>query len=611
MSIQQYLMDSYTSDVLAEYVKLYTAIIPRGSWPTRKAERAQYLADVLGNPEHLAKIWGAMDDYSHKLLASAYHNGGVLVIDAFIAQYGRMPDRPESFSRYYLNAPLLVDLFLTYEGRLLPELMDLLAPLVPPLERFQVRGHQKLPAASAAAANSLKDIPVAETENAGWHDLQLFLQLVDQGAVTFSAGGNKLTPGSYAALLENLLRGDFYSPDHLERKPPHYRMLVKSDAAKDKAKPDDAIRPFGLAAFARGAGLVTPQGKLSESGRSLLSTQDPHLLLEAFETWTAESEFDEITRIKAIKGLRSRGISITKPGMRRERIVEALSWCPAGVWIDIVEFYRGLKIWRFDFDIEEGGIHRLYIGYRYGNDYYMPWAGAQDMWVLVNGLYINAVLWEYLAVIGAIDIAYLPPDEVELRTHPDADYDEPYYSRYDGLLFFRINPLGAFLFGQAGDYRPPTTDEGPLLRVDADRLITLIDPARLTPVLKAKLEQFAEPEGRAYRLDAHKLLLALEQGGASKGGEGPADFLVRHSAAPLPADVSAWLDEIARAAKAFRVAGPLLRIRAASEELVQLVLADPELGTFCQPLGARDLVIPASRRASFHARLRELGYGLR
>jgi hypothetical protein len=128
-------------------------------------------------------------------------------------------------------------------------------------------------------------------------------------------------------------------------------------------------------------------------------------------------------------------------------------------------------------------------------------------------------------------------------------------------------------------------------------------------VLKAQLEQFAVPAGEAaYRLDAQKLLLALEQGIDLESWR---DLLARNGAGPLPAEVNRWLNEVHSASGAFTVDLQMVRVRAASAELVQLVLADAELGKFCQALGNRTLVIPASRQARFRARLRELGYGVR
>lgn len=609
MSLHQLFLE-YNSDTLAEFIKLCAAVVPMGARPTRKDQRAQSLVETLQNPAHVQLLWQAMDGLSRKAVASAYHNGGEFVADAFVAQYGSLPKRPGQSAWYFMHTPILLDLFI-HQGKIPPELMARLADLVPPPERFQVGGGEELGAFIAAKGAQWEGLMVAETEKAGRHDLLLLLQLFDQRAVKLNAAGDRLTPSGLATLLQNLLDGDFYSPAYLEPEP-----RTPSAGARRKARADDlpraeeTIRAFGLTTFAIGAGLVSKyDGRLTELGRAFLTRQEPELLLDAFETWTQASVFDEITRIDALKGLRSRGIRLTQPGLRRGRIVEALSWCPTGVWIEIAEFYRALKIWHFDFEVEEGGINKLYMGYRYGGSgYYEPWAGSRDMWLLVNGLYINAVLWEYLAVIGALDIAYLPPGEVELAAALYADFEDEYYSRYDGLLFLRINPLGAYLFGQAGDYQAPTAGAAPMLRVEADGLLQLLDAARLTPVVKAQLEQIATPEGEAaYRLDVQKVLLALEQGSDL---EALREFLTRQSGRPLPPEVERRLDEMASAARAFSMEGPMLRIRAAHAELVQLVLADAELGKFCQALGSRDLVIPAGRETRFRNRLRELGYGL-
>lgn len=604
MSLQQFLL-GYNSDTLAEFIKLCAAHVPVDKRPTRKDQRAQFLAETLADPARLQRLWQALDDRSRQAVAWAYHNDGEFVADAFIAQYGGLPERPQRSAWYYSATPILLDLFI-HQGRIPPELMPPLAGLVPPPERFQVTGVADLQTVVGRDGDLWPGLMTAETERAGRHDLLLFLQLVEQRAVKFNSAGERLTPAGAAALLGHLLDGDFYSPAALELGP----RTRRKTGAGGPPKVEETIRPFGLATFAVGAGLVSGySGGLTELGRAYLTRQEPDLLLDAFEKWAQAGAFDELARIEAIRGLRARSIRLTPPGLRRARIVEALSWCPAGVWISIGEFYRAIKIWRFDFEVEEGGIEKLYIGYRYGGSgYYEPWASSQDMWLLINGLYINAVLWEYLAVIGALDIAYLPPGEVELAAAPYADFDGEYFSRYDGLLFFRINPLGAYLFGQAGVYQTAAADAAPVLRVNAGGLLQLLDPARLTPVVKAQLEQIAAPAGEdAYRLDAQKVLPALEQGADL---EALREFLVRQSGRPLPPDVDSLLDQIAYASRAFSVEGRMLRIRAADADLVPIVLADPELGKFCQALGGRDLVIPAGRETRLRNRLRELGYGL-
>ena len=596
MSLYEFFYTSYNSDVLLQFVRL----LGGRSNLTRKDQRAEFLVATLLDPERLRAIWQEMDDLSHKAVTEAYHNGGVFDANAFVAQYGSVPERPKTSYGYYVREPILFDLFVHFDSIsrqyiLEPALMPILAGFIPERETFRLEGLVETPTTIGADAEEI-DTVCAETEEAGWHDLLLFLQLLDAGMIKLSSSSTRLTPVATRTFLDNLLQGDFFTVD-------------------SKAKADDTIRAYGLPQFAAGAGLIstTGSGNLTERGREFLATQEPSLLLEAFETWINEGNFDELNRIDALKGMRSRNIRLTKPGMRRERIVEALSWCPTGEWILIDDFYRALKIWHFDFELEEGGIEKLYIGYRYGSSgYYEPWASQEDMWALTNGLYINVVLWEYLASIGALDLLYVSPEDVDLDVELYY-YDEFAYSRYDGLLYFRINPLGAYLFGQAGEYTPKRPVDEAFFTVTPDRKLTLLgdpqDSSRVTPVVKAQLDQYFVAEtAESYRLDAQKLLEVLDEGadyGAMR------DFLTRHHHGSLPAEIDTWLDQTYVNSQAFSIKSQALLIRVASVELVEQVLADGELGKFCNALDTRTLVIPTNRESRFRSRLHELGYGMR
>lgn len=394
MSLYEYFSTQFSSDELNKYIQLCLPVLGAKERLTRKDERTRFLADTLQTPEHLRKIWTAMDGLARKAVAAAYHNEGEFNADAFVAQYGKLPPRPKSSHWSFTPEPILMDLFIQ-KGRIPPELMPLLKDMVPPPERFQLQGTPDLKPFLDAGEQEPIELRIAETEQTGWHDLLLLLQLVDQHVLKFNAAGDKLAPNSVPVLLNQLLQGDFFNSADLESNWDGPKARRSSGGkAEGKLKVDDTIRPFGLIAFAKGARLITTAGagSLTEQGRALLSSQDAETLLEAFETWTREGAFDEITRIQAIRGLKSRGLRLTNPRIRRERIVEALSWCPVGVWIGIGDFYRGLKVWRFDFEIEQGGIEKLHVGYRYGGGYYEPWADTLTMWVLINGLYINAVL---------------------------------------------------------------------------------------------------------------------------------------------------------------------------------------------------------------------------
>jgi hypothetical protein len=602
----EHFLNGYNSDELVGYVSLCGG----SSKLTRKMQRAEYIASCLQDPEKLRWLWEQMAPDEQRVVAVAYHNGGHFDDMAYQAQYGNLPESLVSHNWYYTrDAHKHISLFLS-RSQILPGLMPLLAGIVPPSERFQLTGLEEAPAAMVYDTEVAGKVEIvafnhADTEEAGWHDLLVFLQLINQGLITFSSSSSRLTPKSAQTLLRHLLDGDFEQSD------------------TEPVKVDETIRVYGLTIFALHAGLVSALGggKLTPKGQAFLTSQDPELLLEAFETWSSQGSFEELTRIQGLRGLRSKGIHLTDPGERREKILEALSWCPTGVWIPLEEFYRAVKIWRFNFKLEEEGLNKLYVGSRRSYDgYYSSWASPDNMWLLTNGIYINVILWEYLATLGALDLLYIPAEEAQLLTTLDEDpwvFNEFYFdedesfSRYDGLCYFRINPLGAYLLGHTAEYQPPShlSLEQAFFQVDAERQVKLLDPQRPIPMVMAQLIQVAvETAPGCYRLDQEKLLPALEQGLDIKV---LIDFLHRHNQGTLPPEIDEWLQSIYQASRAFSIKSKALIIRASGKEVAEKVLADPELSRICTLLDGTTLVISASHESRFRNRLRQLGYGVR
>ena len=357
--------------------------------------------------------------------------------------------------------------------------------------------------------------------------------------------------------------------------------------------------------FALQAGLVTSQGKLTAAGTRYLASEDPDLLLEAFEHWSETGDFDAVTRLHALRGLRARGVRLTPPAERNQRIVEALSWCPAGVWIAVTDFYRAVKIWHFDFEIEQGGLDKLYVGYS-GHNNYGEWASDQDMWLLTNGLYINAVLWETLAALGALDIAYL--DDAEGMFPAEAYYyDEVNYSRYDGLMCFRINPLGAFLFGQADAYIPTQPVDAALFSVAADGRIKLLPQAALSAAHHAQLAQIGDAVAGGYQLSVPKLLALLE---TAPNLDLPRSFLAQRNSGPLPPAVDDLLGRVEEDSRALKIQSKALIVRVRSAAVAEAVLNDPTAGKLVRRLDDHTLLIPANKETALRNALRALGYGL-
>lgn len=573
MRLQEQLQ-SYNVEDLKDLIRARGGPGPEG---TRKEFLVRYLVESLTNPESLKEVWERLDPLSQKAVAAAFHNGGEFNEAAFVAQYGTRPKRrnPLILFSSRRNTSLL-DLFLHYD-QIPQELMKLLEALVPPPERFQLQGLAEAPETVSINEHQLP-LRRADTEKAGLHDLVAYLRLYHSASISHGKSSN-LTPGSVRALLQNLLDGDFW---------PH----------EESIKLKDIIRPFGLDVFAFSSGLIRRRGGLSDEGEALLLDGDPEALLHAFENWTEEGSFDELSRVSALKGQKAKRTKLTSPSERREAIIEALSWCPEGVWIDISDFYRAVTIWHFDFELDESDYSGLYFGDpSHGR---LDYRGARG-WAVARALYINVVLWEYLGSIGVLDLLYLTPEEADLGS----DYED-YYSLYDGLYYFRINPLGAYLLGQASEYTPSYPTNDALFSIDPELNFTLKDPDALTPNLRVQLQQFAvEKDHSQYRLDRGQLLNALESG---SDFQNIASFIAERNAGPVPKEVTDWLDEIQENLGSFRNTGTALRVKARSPELLRLAEEDPVLRKFITSLGFNALIVPSNKEKAFRERLKELGY---
>jgi hypothetical protein len=575
MTTMAELLEQWTSDTL----KSYLALLGGATSITRKGERINVIRQKLLDKGSLRTIWQQLDEVAKRAVSTAYHNEGEFNADAFVAQYGQLPPRPqrEGWYSYYHKEPILFDLFVI--GQQIPaDLMPLLADLVLPPERFQLEGIEQ-PPAEIEIWQEVLPVLIAETEMVGQTDLLTYLQMVEQGAVQFSPKSNRLTAGSVRKVLSNLMAGDFHE-------------------MPQKVTGSSVIRPFGLDVFTQEAGLVTRTGKLTAAGRTYMQTQAAELMLAAFEKWAEKGQFDELTRIAQLHGLNSRETRLTPAASRRQKVIEALSWCPVNVWIDIEAFYRAVKVWHFDFEVEATQFSNLYVGpYRdYG---YMD---GNQYWTLVNGLYINAVIWEYLAVIGALDLAYVSTEMKVLDT--ELHYSDEALSLHEGLLYFRINDWGAYLLGQAGTYVRAKAKKKALFTIDRELKVHLL--ADLLPNERLQLEVMAESvDGRTYQLDRQKVLTAVEGG---QKLEWLLDFLQANHQGELPKAAADWLAQLKRNQGAFKEAGTAVLIRLKRRDLTELVQQDELLAKMCQQVDEQTLLVPSARLTSFRKRLKELGY---
>ena len=161
----------------------------------------------------------------------------------------------------------------------------------------------------------------------------------------------------------------------------------------------------------------------------------------------------------------------------------------------------------FDFSVTRDP-WRLYItDAHYGS---LGYADCHD-WPILQGRYLLCLLLEYAATLGLIDVAYTDPDEArpDFR-HMWGTDDLTYLSRYDGLRYFRLNPLGAYCLSVAETYEPGAPPAHAALTVFPD--LRLHAHADLSPDEKLPAEHL-----RKRRIGRHLAPGSRQDAGRHRG----------------------------------------------------------------------------------------------
>lgn len=281
-----------------------------------------------------------------------------------------------------------------------------------------------------------------------------------------------------------------------------------------------------------------------------------------------------------------------------------LEECPAQKWIAMDELFRLHKALAEDFHVTHNA-WKLYISeQQYGSLGY----DDQYTWETLEGRYVLAFVFEYVATLGLVDVVYIDPDGArnDYRGHWGAD-ELSCLSRYDGLLYFRVNALGAWCLGLEEKYEPPEVPVEVLLKVLPNRDVVASDRP-LGPADILFLERFAERKSDSvWQLGTGKILEAVAKGITIAELK---EFLVAKSQGPLPQTVEVFLDDLAQKAGQLEDLGTARLIACGDANVAQLIAHDRRLRNLCQIAGERQLVFRKADETSVRRALKELGYVL-
>jgi hypothetical protein len=569
--------------------------------PQRKADLVEILTRTMLEPERVRELYEGLDEISKLAVQEAVHDpDGRLHLGPFAAKHRHNPDFGKRDSGYRNPArPTALALFFPelYRHVLPSDLKDILEKFVPEPPPVAISAGDDLPAGILQTWHSwnsgnkeTKEIPLRVRDSAAeaLHDVKAVLQLVDAGAIKIGAKLHRPTAAAMKALALVLDNGDFYTAEDGE-----------------ECDPDDlVIKPYAWPMLVQAARLAEVSGsrlRLTPAGRKATAQPAADVIRAIWSKWQNTALVDEFNRVDLIKGQKGH-LSAVAP--RRAALIDVLTQCPPEKWLAIDEVFRLVKGLAPDLQVSRDAWGLYLCEKQYGS---LGFDGAH-YWELLAGRYVLAFLFEYAATLGLVDVAYISPvDARDDYTDRWGTDDLAYLSRYDGLQFVRINPLGAWCLGLAERYQPEAVPAEPLVKVLPNLDIVCSDRP-LPAADRLFLDRFAEPRSEAvWHLTAARVLQAVAEGHSVSA---LVDFLAAKAADRLPQTVQSFLDDVQRQSRLLRDCGPARLIECADAAVAQTLAHDRRLRALCHLAGERHLVFRAADEKAFLRGLRELNYVL-
>ncbi len=553
----------------------------------RRDEAIFYLIQQLQSKTALRALWDKLSPITQKALSFTVHTTeGTYRPDLVRLRYGQAPPPPQRYWSGYI--PTELDLFLGEDQKILSELYPLLRVVAPKPEKWEMPVHPEPPPRYESIGFERSPGP-----ESGLQDLTTVLALAGQKKLFVN---DRMLPTfeSIQVILDNLVDGDF----------------LNENSVKD---PYDTIKPVGLVRFAIGSGLVKLGARTgyntvlvpSPMGWEWIIRPSSDLLLDALDTWANSDLYDEIDRIEHLRNANKPSDKRTPPSERRDKIIETLSWSPHNAWLSVDDFFTALKLWQHDFEVDPAldAIDDM-------NGRKMSIRDLKDPWRAVQGAYTLVILFEILGSLGALDLAYTEPQHAPpFLEAPTESWQRPItpFTRYDGLTYFRINALGAYLLGHTRRYFLPKSITERFFIVNED---LIFQPTRSTllPYQRQILPLLGvEDEDGRFKLDKSSWLQAQQLESTLK--ERKELLLARHDG-PLSPTVEDWLERVEADSTALRKGRTMITIQVRRPEVRNAILEDPELRRYCRLLDDRTLLIPSSRERAFVRKVLQLGYGM-
>ena len=561
---------------------------------TRKLDVIAALDGLIhGN---VRRILDHLSETERQLLAEAAFGDGRVYPDRFAAKYGVACPLPNAQVYPTSQAsPLLLFVGDRYGPLRLPDsVAKVLRSVLCEPTAATVDATDSLPAEYSPPENwrkrATRPIHIHEGERIVFPELRQILKLVQAGKLKVADKSRRPTEVTVRLIGEVLVVPDFL----LE--PPADQVTKYTELA-------GAVRAHAWAVLAQQCGWAKARGgklSLTASGQRLLGSFDVADFVRGIREFLSDDDFDEFNRINHVRGQSGGGRRhLTSPCERREAICESMSGWPLDKWVDFDEAARYVQASGNGFEVTEAD-HTLYFGeLQYGM---LSGQGPE-----IDRQYMRAFLLESLATLGLIDVAYAYPHSLWPELGDSWGIDElSFCSRYDGLLYVRVNALGAYCLGMVAAYDLPIQQTADTFQVLPNREIVILTSKQPSAADRHMLELFAARKSDlVWELDGGRILNHLESGGSV---EDVLRFLEGNTSTPLPETVQTMLSDLARGAAAIVGAEESILIECADEHVAALIAHNTQAAKCCYLAGGKRLAVPKKNLRAFRSAIKKLGF---
>ncbi|NSW92531.1 MAG: helicase-associated domain-containing protein [Firmicutes bacterium] len=482
----------------------------------KKAEMVSILDKYLSDEQNIIRIWNILNPFEKELVEEYVRAGGRLdssEIKHILEKHGR-----ERKSYHY---GYLVEQFDDYSPARLffvpysipAPIFNILKKLVKPLE-IRYTALERLPDRDIID----KELVIRESFE---KDFINTIMLINNAKLKATKGSN--LPVKSAVLKIN---------EALENK----EVLTSGFSSMDDIRTvEQTNRIYGICRLLSEAGIVEESdgmliiGSRAKEFLKLNLAEKCDMLLKAYIRSEVIYELDRIREIKIKTSMR--------PNFKtcRELILKYLLGCPVNKWIKMNEFLKYIKKMDRNFLTNVVGSIDSY------DDYYRYYTGRTQDWEEIEGRFIEIMFFEYLSVMGIVDVALVE------------DSDEYGNTEFFSVKYFRVTPLGAYVLGMTDNYN---------LNEKAEKSGFIVQPNYEIIVSEGSMkhnhilffdkfaEKISEDTVSIYKLSFKAAVNALDNGISIRE---IIDYLKENSENNIPENVLLTLEEWERESKRIKI----------------------------------------------------------